>query len=285
MEGDLHARFALVKDKMTPAERRVARFLASMPHDQLIFATGDDLGRLTKTSDATVVRAARRLGYTGLPHLKREAGQHLATTVAPQESLSRRLAALGPDLSASATRIFADAAEGLEMTLASLDIEALQRAIKVLTHARSSFVYGYGSSELPAQHLARSLNRRGNLAYASGLTGLDLADDLIRIRRDDAVVIFQPARLLEDIDVLVEHAAAVGCRTIFIGGEALAERYERQVEVTLLALDTSASLSVESLSMVVLGDVLAYGLSQVDPDLALRTREQLTDLRDRLLTR
>src|SRR5690606_24530520 len=110
----------------------------------------------TRTSDATVVRTARKLGYSGLPQLKREVGQALSSaTVHPAERLSRRIAALGSDISAMRRRIFSDAIESLELTQNALDDGQVQEAVGALAHASSIFVYGYGGSELGARHLAR----------------------------------------------------------------------------------------------------------------------------------
>lgn len=271
-------------DALSPSETRVAQYLKAMPTQELIFANAEELGRLTRTSDATVVRTARKLGYTGLPQLKREAGSGLGAAAAhPKERLSQRIAALGSDLGSARDRIFADGLESLELTQNAIDEGTLQEAVGALARAGTIFAFGYGGSELGARHLARMVNRMGYDARAVHDTGLLLADSLMRISHGDAVVIFQPGRMLRDIEVILEHASSVGARTVLVSGERLHTRLRGSYDVGLLAIRGSGQLTAEALSSVVVADVLGYGLSALDEDRAMQAREQLTHVRQRLL--
>ena len=58
------------------SERAVAEYLAEDPFSAL-YCTASELADRTGTSDATVVRTARALGYSGLPDLKRRASIEL----------------------------------------------------------------------------------------------------------------------------------------------------------------------------------------------------------------
>ena len=271
-------------ERLSPSETRVAQYLKAMPTEELIFTNAGELGRLTRTSDATVVRTARKLGYTGLPQLKREAGSGLGEAAEhPKERLSRRLSALGSDLGTVREQIFADAIESLELTRESVDDSELQNAVGALAHADAIFIFGYGGSEHGARHLARTANRLGYDARAIGDTGLTLADSVMRISHGDAVVVFQPGRVLHDIDVILEHATSVGARTILISGERLHKQMSKAYDIGLVAIRGSALLSSEALSSVVIADVLGYGLSALDEERAVRAREQLTHVRQRLI--
>lgn len=282
----LSERVARQLDGLSPSETRVAQYLKAMPTEELIFANAEELGRLTRTSDATVVRTARKLGYSGLPQLKREAGSGLGEAAThPKERLSRRLSALGSDLGTMRQQIFADAIESLELTRGAVDDAELQAAVGALAHADTIFAFGYGGSELGALHLARMANRMGYNAQAVGDTGLMLADSVMRISHGDAIVIFQPGRVLHDIEVILEHAASVGARTVLISGERLHQQLRASYDVGLLAIRGSAHLSSEALSSVVVADVLGYGLSALDEDRAMQAREQLTHVRQRLIQR
>lgn len=277
-------RVSEVLDRLSPSETRVAQYLNAMPTEELIFANAEQLGRLTRTSDATVVRTARKLGYTGLPQLKREAGSGLGEASAhPKERLSRRLSALGSDLGAVREQIFADAVESLELTREAIDDTELQNAVGAMAHADTIFVFGYGGSEHGARHLARTANRMGYDARAVGDTGLMLADSVMRISHGDAVVIFQPGRVLHDIEVILEHATSVGAKTILVSGERLHKQLAKAYDIGLLAIRGSAHLTSEALSSIVVADVLGYGLSALDEERAMQAREQLTHVRQRLI--
>lgn len=270
-------------DTLSPSETRVAQYLKSMPTEELIFANAGQLGRLTRTSDATVVRTARKLGYSGLPELKRKAGSGLASAEHPRDRLSQQLTALGSDIGSARERIFADGIESLELTREAVDDDQLQAAVGALAHAQTIFAFGYGGSELGARHLARMANRMGYDARDVHDTGLMLADSLMRVSHGDAVVIFQPGRVLHDIEVILEHTASVGARSVLISGERLHRRLRGSYDIGLLAVRGSAQLSSEALPSIVVADALGYGLSTLDENRAVQAREQLTHVRQRLL--
>lgn len=270
-------------ESLSPSESKVAQYLRSMPAEDLIFTNAEQLGRLTRTSDATVVRTARKLGYSGLPELKREAGNGLGAAAHPKERLSQRIAALGSDIGSIRGQIFADAIESLELSHDAVDDAQLQAAVGALAHADTIFTFGYGGSELGARHLARMLARMGYDTRAVGDTGLLLADALMQVSHGDAVVLFQPGRMLHDIDVILEHAGSVGATTVLISGEGLHERIDGAYDIGLIAIRGSAQTSAEALSSIVVADVLAYGLSTLDEQRAMQARERLTHVRQRLL--
>jgi DNA-binding MurR/RpiR family transcriptional regulator len=284
-QRSLSERVSRALTSLSPAETRVAQYLKAMPTEDLIFANAEELGRLTRTSDATVVRTARKLGYTGLPQLKREAGNTLGTNADPKDQLSKKLAALGSDLGSMRRQIFADAAESLELSENALDDAELQRAIGALARAETIFAFGYGGSELGARHLARTANRMGYNARAIGDTGLMLADSAISISHGDAVVIFQTGRRLRDIDVLLEHTAAVGATSILVSSEILHEELAGVYDIGLVAIRGSAKVSAEALTPILVADVIGYGLSALDEERAMQAREQLTHVRQQLIQR
>ena len=58
--------------ELTTAERIAAQHMISQPPTSLLFTSAQELGRGSGTSNATVVRTLQRLGYEGLPDLKRD---------------------------------------------------------------------------------------------------------------------------------------------------------------------------------------------------------------------
>jgi len=272
-----------VRDQLSPAEKRVTQVLARMPADQLVFANAEELGRLTRTSDATVVRTARKLGYAGLPELKREVGGSLFASPLDSETVTRRLANLPANVRALVKRIVDDAQESLELTAHATDEQAMSRAFELLARADSVVAFGYGSAELPARHLARALTRLGFQAWHAGATGFLLADDLIRIRQGDTVVLFQPGRQLHDIEVLIDHVRAVGASIVLVSDTHLAEAFGDHVDVSLLAMRSKSDLSAEALPSLLVADVLASGLAQLDEARVKATRSQFTSLRKQIL--
>lgn len=270
-------------DELSASERTVAQYLVSAPVEQVMFASTQELGSASSTSNATVVRALQRLGYAGLPALKRELAADFTAAQAPDVRLAQRIAHVGGDLDKIWNDVFDETQERIDQCRRLVDTDALKRAVTVLAEAREVFCYGVAACELAARHLARALGRIGHRARFVGDTGFALADPLLSLAQGDAVVIFQPGRPLSELTVLVERARSVGARVVFITDE-LREAFEDRVESVLLAPYTPTGNTNESLTGLAVADVLVLALTALDETSAVEHSHQLNTLRSRLQT-
>ncbi|MFC4498868.1 MULTISPECIES: MurR/RpiR family transcriptional regulator [Streptomyces] len=269
-------------DELSASERTVAQYLVSAPVEQVMFASTQELGTASGTSNATVVRALQRLGYAGLPALKRELAADFTAGQAPDVRLAQRIAHVGKDLGKIWTDVFDETQECIDQCRRLVDTDALERAVTVLAEAREVLCYGVAACELAARHLARALGRIGHRARFVGETGFGLADQLLSLGQGDAVVIFQPGRRLPELTVLVERARAVGARVVFVTDE-LSEAFEGRVEAVLLAPYTPTGNTSEALTSLVVADVLLLALTTLDETSAVEHAHQLDALRGQLL--
>ncbi|ATL29649.1 MurR/RpiR family transcriptional regulator [Streptomyces formicae] len=276
---------AAVRDQweaLSASERAVAQYLASAPPESLLFASAQELGAASGTSNATVVRALQRLGYAGLPALKRELASDFTSAVAPEVRLKQRIAHVGRDLGDIWGDVFDEAQERIEHARRLTPDDALRDAVGVLAEAAEIHCYGVAASELAARHMALALGRIGRRARYVGATGFALADHLLGIRQGDAVVVFQPGRALAEISVLVDRARAVGARVVLMTDE-LAELYGGRVDAVLTAPHTPTGITAEALTALVVADAVLLALTTLDEGRAVDTSHQLTALREQLL--
>lgn len=267
--------------RLSKTERVVARYLVASPPQRIMLATAGDIGRTTGTSDATVVRTARRLGYAGLPDLKAALGENFGPATPPQISERLQLARTARDFSATADRVLADAHERITELGRKTDPAALAKALQLIAPAATVFCYGWGVNELSARYLALKLNRIGKFAVCSGATGFTLADDLLSLSARHAVVIFAPGRALPELDTLVAHARAAGAGTILVT-ENLGEELTGAVDVVLRDEASAGGLTAEPLGGMLLADMLVLATMAVGRDPAVDTYELLTRLRREL---
>lgn len=270
-------------EALSASERAVAQYLASAPPQSLVFASAQELGTASGTSNATVVRALQRLGYAGLPALKRELASDFTSAVAPEVRLKQRIDHVGRDLGGIWDEVFDEAQERIEHARRLTPDDALRTSVEALAEAAEIHCYGVAASELAARHMALALGRIGRRARYVGATGFALADHLLGIRQGDAVVIFQPGRALAEISVLVDRARAVGARVVLVTDE-LAELYGGRVDAVLTAPHTPTGITTEALTALVVADAVLLALTTVDEARAVDTSHQLTALRDQLLT-
>ncbi|NEA98817.1 MurR/RpiR family transcriptional regulator [Streptomyces sp. SID13726] len=269
-------------DELSASERTVAQYLVSAPVEQVMFASTQELGTASGTSNATVVRALQRLGYAGLPALKRELAADFTAAQAPDIRLAQRIAHVGKDLDKIWNDVFVEAQERLDQCRRLADAKALERAVGVLAEAREVYCYGVAACELAARHLARALGRIGHRARFVGETGFALADSLLTLGQGDAVVVFQPGRLLPELTVVVERARSVGARVVFVTDE-LSDTFEGRVDAVLLAPYTPTGNTNESLTGLAVADVLLLALTALDETSAVENAHQLDVLRGQLL--
>ncbi|AGP53919.1 MurR/RpiR family transcriptional regulator [Streptomyces rapamycinicus] len=278
---------AAVRDmwgELSASERVVAQYLVGAPPENLLFASAQELGAASGTSNATVVRALQRLGYAGLPALKRELAAGFTSATAPEERLKQRIARVGHDLDEIKDRVFDEAAERLEQCRRLLETDVLKQAVQTLADAREVVAYGVGASELAARHVVLKLRRAGRRARFVGATGFTMADELLSLGRGDAVVILHPGRRLREFTVLTDRARAVGASVVLVT-DVPTGPLATHADVVISAPHTPTGITAESLAGIVVMDALVLALASLDEPRAVEASHQLTVLRGQLIDR
>ncbi|WP_063753423.1 MurR/RpiR family transcriptional regulator, partial [Streptomyces sp. NRRL S-87] len=230
--AELRARTARLAPTLAPAVRAVAEALAADPAG-CARLTVTALAERTGTSEATVVRTARLLGYPGYRDLR----PALAELAGRAARGSRRGAAPGPpdggreDARGSAA-ITTDIAVGdpladvvaklahaerraLADTAAGLDLAELAAAVAALAGARRIDVYGVGASALVAQDLAQKLLRIGLIAHAHADPHLALTS-AVQLGPGDAAVAVTRSGTTADVVGPLRTAFERGATTVAI---------------------------------------------------------------------
>lgn len=267
--------------ELAPAEQRVAEYLRTH-QGAIVFSTAGELGQLTQTSDATVVRAVKALGYSGLPELKRAVGQRVVGDTNPAARLRSRIEQAAGDTTALLDHILAESVERLTETRRLLDEADFEAAVDLIAGADEVLGYGLGPSELPMTYLAMRLRRLGRRARSTSATGFRLAEDLLPLTAGDVVVLSAPDRLLHDMESLLDHAHSVGARIVLLTdslGAILADR----VDLTLTAVSSTSLFTHEGLAAMLLVDALVVGVANRDPAAVTANSELLTSLRTRIV--
>ncbi|MBL3685616.1 MurR/RpiR family transcriptional regulator [Leucobacter zeae] len=277
----LRDRIARSWDGLSRAERAVCRVLSSTSAERLLYASAADLGEMSKTSNASVVRTLQTLGYSGLSELKQEIAAPLTSQVAPDVRLRQRIEHLGRDIDRVQQEIWSEAQALIEHARTLNADATLSSAVNLLVHARTVSCYGLGASKVAAEHLAVRLGRTGLTTRHLSADGFMLADELLHLGAGDAVVVFAPGRMTRDIEAILEQAHLVGAQVILVT-DHLHERLSQPVDVVIQAPHTPTGLTSESLTGLLVGDILVQGITVVGPDAALQSSHTLNDIRSRL---
>src|SRR5262249_27872066 len=140
------ARLGTLAPSLRESERKIADYILARP-EEIIYLSVTELADRTDTSEATVIRFAQRLGYSGYAALK------IALTMDRRDGAGPLLSDLGPDtdLTSLKRKIIQVNIESLNDTAQLLDDGALAQAVDALATARRIEAYGVGGSAVVAR--------------------------------------------------------------------------------------------------------------------------------------
>lgn len=282
MTEDFTARVADAASRLTRQERTVTEYLLERPREAVLASTAE-IAAATGTSDATVVRTARSLGYSGLRELKQVLMAGVADPRDPVRVLEVRLArsdtALGPVLD----QVLTDATTLLAHVPDELDEESWRQAVDLLDGAETVWLYGFGPAGPVAEYHALELSRLQRRAYAVTQTGFRLADSLMNIGRADTVVLYAPLRRFHEIDVVATHARRVGASVVLVT-QTLGAEMRGEVDVVLDAPQSTVTTVAGTFVDLLFAHALTLELARRDQVGAVAARQLLNKLRAEIVT-
>lgn len=271
-------------EQLSASEARVAQFIMNNTQ-QAILLSSARIASLTGTSDTTVVRMSRVLGFSGWAELKRSLGSQIVFSTHPAKRLATRLTVTrNASASELAKTVFEEAIERLAITVGDLDAESFTRALDLLSGATRVFVYGVGRSHLSAEYMSSALVRIGRDARPLRAMGFALADELLPLAETDVLVLFAPGRPFTELDVAFAHAGQLGVRSILVTGR-YSHDYDDRADCVLHVAGSAGGLTGEILTASVAVDALVLALGQKDIAKATESSRQLNRLRRALVRR
>jgi DNA-binding MurR/RpiR family transcriptional regulator len=187
---------------LPPAEARVAQRVIDSP-EAVANSTITELAQACGTSETTVIRFCRAIGFSGYPELRltlaTEAGRAQGVTGGRD---------VGSDISADDTLeqvvekiAFADA-RAVEETANQLDIQVLDEVVTAIVAARRVDIYGVGASAFVASDFQQKMHRIGRTSYAWSDAHIMLTSAAVLGPNDVAVGISHTGSTVETIDAL-----------------------------------------------------------------------------------
>jgi RpiR family transcriptional regulator, repressor of rpiB and als operon len=202
-------RIRMLLPQLTPSEMRVTEIMLRSAADnglQLKRVAGD-----ANTSEAMVVKTAKRLGFAGFRELRSALNAYKQL---PNVDLHEDL---GPDDSAEiiVQKVFRTAIHALEETLAILDMEGFKRAATLIHEAPHREFYGLGGSAQIARDVAHKFLRIGLRAPVYDDTHM-MAMSASVLKSDDLVIAFSHSGRTTGVLEAVQIAKSNGAKVIAI---------------------------------------------------------------------
>ena len=200
---------------MSTAERRVARFFQENRTDVLMDSAAVVAAKVS-TSDATVVRTTRSLGFSGLDELRRLIAAELRGELSQADRLANTLQDVGDDLHRAFSATLNIHLKALEDLRRDVPAPLFKAAVARIAEARRILVFGIGPSSALADYFTIQLGRFGLDAASLTHTGLLFADDLQKLRKGDLVIMLAYGRVYAELAALLDRAKRLGLRKILM---------------------------------------------------------------------
>jgi DNA-binding MurR/RpiR family transcriptional regulator len=274
-------RIASQLDQMSPAEQRVARVFQEN-REEVLFASAAALAAKASTSDATVVRTTKVLGFAGMVDLRRTLAAELKQSLSIVSRMSQTLQEVGDDLRAAFDLTLDIHVESIQSLRRDIATEAFREAVSLIGNARRVVIFGIGPSSSMAAYFATQLGRFGIDATSLTRTGLLFADDLRTLRAGDVLVAMAYGRVYRELAVLLDEADRQGIRKLLLT-DNLGPKLRRRVDLVLpVARGRADMLSMHTATLGLL-EALLIGIATQRPEETVQSLEDLNRLRERIV--
>lgn len=171
--------------KLTDREKLIADYLL-VENSEIIDMSAKEIAEETNTSAPTVVRFAKKLGFSSLNEMK------IKISISSKEkNSSREFEYLDKDLSTKSivNGVKTSIHSIIDETVDLIDEEQLDKAINLLTNAKTIYIYSVGVSGLVGLDFYYKLSRINKRCVAHTDTHLQLTSSVLMEKEDVAVVI------------------------------------------------------------------------------------------------
>lgn len=223
----LAARIRTQMASLPPASAKVAQLILDDPR-VVARSTIQELVTVVGTSEASIVRAARSLGFKGFPDLR----YALAAAYGQQRSdhqITGDIDAADP-IGDVIQKISSAEQQAIRETAAHIDGAEIERIADAIVAGRKMVVYGAGASGLVAADLSHKLLRVGLTCHASPDSHLALTEAALLTNSDLAIAVSHSGETKEAIAFLAAAQEAGAITVALVGAQdATVTKYANHV--------------------------------------------------------
>jgi DNA-binding MurR/RpiR family transcriptional regulator len=257
---------------LTKSQQRIASYLLAN-YDEAAFLSAADLVERLSVSQATIVRFAKAIGYTGFPELRRCLQELFRAKATPASRLQRKLNELASSQGPVLTQVLDMEVQYLTEASHSIEPGDFDRAVDILLSGQRIFVFGSGPSSILADLAEWRLRRLGILTIAMTESGRHLLEKLQLLQSGDVVLATGFHYVRPELVSVLKHARTLDCRSILLT-DTLGPALRNEVDVILAArrgpVSTFHSLTVPMAILNAL--ILAVAMARADESLAALKR-------------
>lgn len=189
-----------IKENLTPAERKVAEYVLSFPEEVPQYSIKVLAGK-SKTSDASVVRLCKTLGYEGYRQFIVSISAELASRLQDNGEEYTDIQP-GDELDTIIKNVSLNNCKSIEDTLMVIDNGSIKKAVELLNTARRIVFYGIGASGLVCMDAQQKFMRINKICHAYTDGHSQLTSACMLAKEDVAVIISNTGTTAEIVETL-----------------------------------------------------------------------------------
>ncbi|CAM4231416.1 RpiR family transcriptional regulator [Bacillus manliponensis] len=260
---------------LSPKLKSIAEHIIKHPQD-VVHKSITELAETTNSSEATIFRLCKSLGFQGFQDLKITLAREVVHT--PVQNIHEEVSA-EDDMATIANKVFQSHITGLQDTLHLLNGTALEEAIKLLQHANHIEFYGNGGSGIIAMDAYHKFMRTG----ISCITHVDSHFQIMGagLLTEQSVVVAishsgSNKGLLEALDVAKSRGASVIAITSY-QKSALSQLADATLYTSTRETEFRTEASSSRLAQLSLLDALFVGLSLQRQEATLKNLQSIRE--------
>lgn len=260
MNSEYRKKIQRVFSKLTRSQRRVAEFIIDNP-SKITLMSADQLAKASGVGEATVIRFARTLGYSGYSDMKQEFQRALIDNLTSSKKVEEGLKSVSSEtvldeLLKTHTAVFQN------MNVAELT-KSLKNAAKIIFEANDVYVFGEGAALVPAMELSFWLNRFGKKTWLFGTTGRSFFEHVVNIRKNDVSIGFAYRKINFELRILFSETRKRGGKNILFTDQALNQLCDLADEI--IVTDRGGIGSYRSMAIpVIMSDALLFEFAAIN---------------------
>jgi len=259
------------------AEKRVARFFLNNREKTLI-GSAASLANQVGTSDATVIRTVKALGFSGMEEMRRNLADEMQANPSPSNRLARTLNEVNDELISALDLTLDIHQKALECLRHEIKPEDFEKAVKYIVNANRAYIFGIGPSSAMANYFSIQLERFGIQTVSLTQTGLLLADRLLHLKQGDLMMIFAYGRVYPELVTILDQAAKHNVSTVLFS-DTLGTKLDDQVNLTLSVQRGRTDMLSMHTTTLALIEALLVGVAKTQPEKTMASLKLLNQLR------
>ena len=266
-------------EDFTQSERKIAKYILENRQDVITLST-QEIGILTDTSPASVVRFSRTLGYEGFQDLKLEIAK---TQNQDEEKIIDDIIEEGDSIEEVVQKVANQGINTINNTVALLNIEDFEMAINEIKKAKNIYLFGVGASAIVAMDLQHKLLRINKIAVFHPDANIQLAMS-VHANKGDLVIGISYRGRSKDVNNSIRRAKANGASCLSItkyGNNPLADLCDINLRVPNVEKELRVGAIASRMAQLMVTDILFLGIAKdnfEEVEKYLKSTKKMTDI-------